>query len=154
MENIEYKADGIYVLDEFVNLHTIREKCMEANVKINNLVLLQIVWKGSRNFDGLSETTVFDKNAAIRIMEIITGRTIYFGEINGKHSDIYGEIEEDEISIIEDPTEVRDFYLANPNGSKYEHSFLHQFLQDAQDGRYEDDEISEEIINEFRKLVR
>lgn len=40
--------------------------------------------------------------------------TIYFGEVLGKHSDIYGEIEENEITkVSEDPNQVKMFEELN-----------------------------------------
>lgn len=38
------------------------------------------------------------------------GRRVYFGEVLGKHSEIYGTIEEDEICLLtEDPEAVKIF---------------------------------------------
>jgi hypothetical protein len=36
----------------------------------------------------------------------IIGKTVYFGEVLGKHSDIHGTIEEGEITLITDNQEV------------------------------------------------
>lgn len=38
----------------------------------------------------------------------IIGKTVYFGEVLGKHSNIYGEIEEDDIDLL---TNDQDFIV-------------------------------------------
>lgn len=43
-------------------------------------------------------------------IEEIIGKDVYFGEVLGKHSDVGGEIEEDEITLItDDPVVVEVF---------------------------------------------
>jgi hypothetical protein len=39
-------------------------------------------------------------------IEALIGKEVYFGEVLGKHSDIYGELEEHEITLITDDVKV------------------------------------------------
>lgn len=39
-------------------------------------------------------------------VESVIGKEVYFGEVLGKHSDIYGTIDEGEIKLITDDPEV------------------------------------------------
>ena len=39
-------------------------------------------------------------------VESVIGKEVYFGEVLGKHSDIYGTIDEDEIKLITDDPEI------------------------------------------------
>jgi hypothetical protein len=44
------------------------------------------------------------------MVDKITGREVYFGEVLGKHSEIYGTIEEDDIRLVsDDPEFVEQF---------------------------------------------
>ena len=39
-------------------------------------------------------------------VEKLIGKTLYFGEVLGKHSDIYGELEASDITVVSDNQEV------------------------------------------------
>jgi len=149
---IQYKAKCILVNGEEIKLSDIIDRCNSASVTDENKVLVHMSWPSSRNFDGIDESIVMPKQNALRMKEIISGKTIYFGEINGKHSDIYGELEPEEINIIEDQEQVVNFLKDNPSGHDYDYSFIHTFNDYANDGGYDSDEVSEELAKEFDSL--
>ena len=74
----------------------------------------------------------------------------YFGEIAGKHSEICGTVEKDEISITEDAVE---FLEQCPSGVDYDHSFSSAFYNNLEGLGY-DDEEKEEIDKLFDILQR
>jgi len=41
-----------------------------------------------------------------RAVELVCGREVYFGEILGKHSEVYGELEESDLTVIDIPQEA------------------------------------------------
>lgn len=153
-ENIVFKKDGIELRgscnSEFIRLVDIIDECNKARIKEDKLGLMEIEWKYARNFDGAFEQFVGPIEDLKRIKEIIVGKEIYFGEIAGKHSEIYGNLEENEINIIEEPEEINNFLKEYPTGHEYNHSFLCTFQDGILDERYDD--ITEEVGKEFMKL--
>ena len=138
---ITYKKDGILIDENFISLSEITEKCNLEKVKEEKLLLLKIEWKGWRGFDeGILEKIVLP-------LEKIETIKIYFGEIAGKHSDVYNSLDENDIEIIEDPKVIQQFLSSNPSRHEYNHSFLYTFSDYASDGGYDD--ISEEDAKEF-----
>jgi hypothetical protein len=78
------------------------------------------------------------------------GKTIYFGEIDGKHSEVYNTLDESDIKIIEDPKLILHFLSGFPSGHEYNYSFINTFSDRASDGEYDD--ISEEELKEFETI--
>jgi hypothetical protein len=144
---IEYKKDGIIIGGNFIKLSDIVDSCNFAKIKENNLVLLQMEWPSRRGFDGIEENIVLPAEKIEIIKKYIVGRDIFFGEIAGKHSDIYGTIEEDEFAVIFDPESIALFLKENPSGRSYNYSFLDTFCDYAMNGGYDD--ISEDDAKEF-----
>lgn len=142
-----YKKDGIQIGDEFLSLTDIIKNCNEVKVKDENLVLFKMEWGSRRGFDGILEEIVLPKKNVEIIKKHIIGKEIYFGEIAGKHSEIYGKLEESETKVIEDPEKIEDFLRKNPSGHSYNHSFLYTYSDYANDGGY--GEVNEKEMKEF-----
>lgn len=64
------------------------------------LKLYKFYWDWGR-MGGLSGLFVADP----KVVESCIGKTVQFGEILGKHSDVYGELEEDDLTVISDDQE-------------------------------------------------
>jgi len=151
MKQIFYKKDGILIDDNFISLSEIIEKCNIEKIKENKLFLLRMEWDGWRGFDeGILEQIVLPMEKIEKIKKLILGKTIFFGEIAGKHSDIYNTLDENDIEIIEDSKTILNFMAENLNGHAYNHSFLYTFLNYAYDGGYTG--ISKEDADEFGHL--
>lgn len=143
--DIKYTKTGIIINgEEEISLQSIISKVKLTKIEEDNLVLLKIVWPEDRNFDGCYEYTVYSMEKALKIKEILSGRTINFGEIAGKHSEIFGTVEESEIQIIINPHEVLEFLKSHPNGAYCNHSFLQRLSDNIYDGEEED--LTEEDI--------
>ena len=147
---IKYLSNGIEVNGEFIPKETLVKEIESVKVKERDLVVVRISWSGGRNFDGCYENVVLPRDLAKEYVDSFTGRQAYFGEIAGKHSEIYGEVEEDEISVTEDAVE----FLANyPSGVDYDHSFRDAFYSEME-GRDYDEEEQEEVDKLFEILER
>lgn len=148
MKQITYKKDGILIDENFISLSEIIEKCNLEKVKEEKLLLLKLEWKGWRGFDeGILEKIVLPLEKIEIIKKHILGKTIYFGEIAGKHSDVYNSLDENDIEVISDPKEIQQFLSSNPSEHEYNYSFLYTFSDYASDGGYDD--ISDEDAKEF-----
>lgn len=147
---IEYKKEGIVIDDNFISLFEIIKKCNLKKVKEDKLFLLKMEWKGWRGFDeGILEKIVLPLEKINIVKKHILGKTIYFGEIAGKHSDVFGSLDENDIEIIKDTKAIQEFLSLNPSGHEYNYSFLQTFSEYASDGGYDD--VSEEDIKEIEK---
>lgn len=145
---ITYKKDGILIDENFISLSEITEKCNLEKVKEEKLLLLKMELKGWRGFgEGILEKIVLPLENIETIKKHILGKTIYFGEIAGKHSDVCNSLDENDIEVIDDPKVIQQFLSSNPSGHEYNHSFLYAFSDSASDGDY--DNISEEDAKEF-----
>jgi len=150
--NIEYVENGVNFGETFVSLDEITKKVNKVKVKNQKLSLMTIEWDGGRGFDGCCEQYTDSIENLKRIKEILIGKTINFGEIAGKHSEIYGEMEECDFNISEENKDVTDFLSKHPSGHEYDHSFLHTFndwLYDA-----DEDEVSETEKTDFLKILK
>ena len=144
---ITYKKDGIELADgTFHTLESIISKCNEVKPTEENLVILEFYWERRRSSD-IFESRVYPQKTAERIMEMMVGKQIYFGEIEGKHSEVYGTLDDGEVTIVEDREKVKDFLSLNPEGYSYNHSFIDAFHE------HMENEETEEFIEEFTKLV-
>jgi hypothetical protein len=148
---IEYTKDGIKIGDEFISLDEITNNVNEIRQKEGGLVLLTMSWKGGRGFDGVIEQIILPLENAERVIEIMLDKTIHFGEIAGKHSDIHGPLEDEDYDITTDTKVVSEFLKDNPNGHLYDHSFIDTFSDYATCGGYDD--VSEEEVEEFKSLL-
>jgi len=144
---IKYTKDGVIFNNEFISLAEIIKNVNAVEINDDKLAMMTMTWGYSRNFDGVCETIVLPINRLNNIKEIISGKMIYFGEINGKHSDIHGVLEENEIKISTNKNEINKFLTTNPSGHNYDHSFLDTFYNYLLDGQYD---ISDEDIKKFK----
>ena len=135
---IKYLSNGIEVNGEFISKETLVKEIESIKVKEKDLVVVRISWSGNRNFDGCYENIVLPRELANEYVDNFTGREAYFGEIAGKHSEIYGTVDEDEISITEDAVE---FLEQCPSGVYYDHSFSSAFYNSLEGQDYDDEEI-------------
>ena len=135
---IKYLSNGIEVNGEFISKETLVKEIESIKVKERDLVVVRISWSGNRNFDGCYENIVLPRELANEYVDNFTGREAYFGEIAGKHSEIYGTVDEDEISITEDAVE---FLAKYPSGVDYDHSFSSAFYNNLEGQGYDDKEI-------------
>jgi len=125
IKKLEIDAQGLLVNGVLKwTLEEMTEMVNENRIKNKDEVILKIEWESNRNFDGAYEYTLLPKAKAIKAKELLTGINVHFGEIAGKHSDIYGDIEEDEITIVTDLGEIKEFKRTYPDGLDYNHSFL------------------------------
>ncbi len=143
---IKYLKNGIEINNEFISLDEICRKCIEVNVKDNDLIIFNITWGSTRGFDGCNESIVIKKQNVEQLKDILIGKFIYFGEIAGKHSEVCGDLLEKHITIETNVNNVIDFILKNPNYHSYDHSFLHTFQDDLSDGRYSEEYNGDDII--------
>lgn len=151
---IKYLSNGINVDDAFISIEDIKRRCIIEKIKENNYGLLEIEWPSNRGFDGLVEKYVSSLKNIKLIKSMIVGKHIYFGEIAGKHSEIYGDIEESEINIITDIVEVSKFLLSNPSGHTYTHSFLYRFIEtECEHIEYDDSQLTKEEYTIFNNLL-
>lgn len=128
--NFKYTPTGIIVNGQYTSLQTIINNCLHQKIEQLNLVILQIQWKFDyrSRFDGCLEKIAVPLTNALKLKEMLVGKSIDFGEINGKHSQIYGNIEDDEITILDDKQIVLNFLLSYPNGHDFNHSFIHTYI--------------------------
>lgn len=143
---ITYKKDGIELSDgTFIALSTIVDNCNKLKTLEEDLVILSFYWE--RRSENIYESRVYPRETAEKIMEMMLDKQIYFGEIEGKHSDVYGTLDDDDVEIIIDKDKVKEFISTYPIGWDYNHSFI-----DAFNDHMENNE-SDEFIEEFTKLV-
>ena len=144
---ITYKKDGIELHDgTFIALSTIIDRCNNLKTLEEDLVILSFYWE-RRNSENIYESRVYPRETAERIMEMMMDKHIYFGEIEGKHSEVCGTLEDDEVEIIIDKDKVKEFLTAYPAGWDYNHSFIDVFHD------HMGNEETEEFMEEFSKLV-
>lgn len=152
---MEFKEDGIVANGEFFSLQTITRKCLTEKVKTFNLNLLVIEWESSRGFDGAKESIVMPLEEINKVISLINGKQCYFGEIAGKHSEIYGDVDDKDFKLYTEVDEVVAFLESNPTRREYNHSFLDtmRFFND-ESGYSKDDESFDKDLDELDKLLK
>ena len=121
----------------FYSLDRIARECLEVRVSDEELVLLHIEWSSSRGFGGAYERYICSLEKAQLLKSLIVGKMCYFGEIAGKHSEVYGDIEESEVCIDTQTEKVIEFLELHPSGHDYNHSFLCTLTDRYSDQGYE-----------------
>lgn len=123
---ISFEENGVAFGDnlDFISLEDIIENCLTAKVKKRKLVVFHIRWEGSRYFDDIYESFTISEDKVDRIKEIIIGKKVDFGEIEGKHSQVYGTIESGDITIDSAVENVVGFITSAPSEHIYNHSFI------------------------------
>lgn len=133
----EYTSKGININGKLYSLEEITENIRMKEIEEKDLVVLHIEWGFSRNFDGAYEKRAIKREDANKFKKDFTGVRVNFGEIAGKHSEIYGTLEEDEIVINSDPKEVVAFLKKHPSGHNFNHSFIYTIRDQILDGEFE-----------------
>lgn len=146
---IKYLSNGIEVNGEFISKETLVKEIESVKVKERDLVVVRISWSGGRGFDGCYENIVLPRELANEYVDNFAGRGAYFGEIAGKHSEICGTVEKDEIIITEDAVE---FLEQCPSGRYYDHSFSSAFYNELECGEYEDVDRLFDILERVEKF--
>lgn len=144
--SIKYKKDGIKVNGEFISLSDIISKCNDIRQKQDKLVLLTMCWEG-RGGD-VTERRTLPLDNVLKLKDILLNRDVYFGEIWGKHSEVYGRITEDTFEIEKDKKKVKQFLDNYPNGVDYNHSFISTFTDHIMEMLDDDPESLSEDENE------
>jgi len=106
-------------LNEIVTLDEINEIVkgyIEAKAKQENLALMVIKWDGYTGFNSYKESLVARKKDILAIKQIIVGQTVYFKAVNGT-------IDENEVSITTNASDVSSFLIRCSHGHEYNHSF-------------------------------
>ena len=147
---IEYKKGGIEVNGEFLSLELIIENCNEIKLKEDKLVLLEMGWDG-RGGSVLERRALPLKNA-LRVKEILLDREVYFGEIWGKHSEVYGDMSEDTFEIVKDKKKIKEFLKEYPSGIDYDHSFIYTFIERNEEDEMQDG-VTQELLDELQSLL-
>lgn len=148
--DITYTKDGVNFGDKFISLQDIRANINKVKIDEGNLALLTMSLNGYRGFDGVIEQIVLPLDKIERMMEIMDNKYISFGEIAGKHSEVYLTFDEDNYDISTDENQIKEFLNSNSNGHTYNHSFLDKFHDMASDGAYDD--MDDETFEEFKTL--
>ena len=102
-------------------------------------VLAQFFWDCGRNgkIDGLF---IADKSE----IQSAVGKNIYLGEVLGKHSEIYGEIDEGDITVIsEDSTVVEVLLRLFEDGTISGFNPL-EYIEDTDEDYTDEDESEDE----------
>ena len=152
---VKYKQDGIELSDgTFLNLKEITEKCNNLKIKESNLVILQLQWDGRGG--SVTEQIALPKESALQVKDLLLGEEVYFGEIWGKHSEVYGTMDEDTFEIIEDSKKVKQFLKEFPSGWDYDHSFIEAFIERSEEALEYDEEtdVTKEDIELLQSLIR
>jgi len=153
---IEYKKDGIQIGKEFFSLENITKKCNEVKVNEQELVILTMGWEG-RGGNAYEQRVLPLKNA-LELQSILLDREVYFGEIWGKHSEVYGDMCKDTFEIERNENEVKKFLKSHPSGVDYNHSFIDtytnrimEYLDEDPDSLQEDE--NEELVDKIYSLL-
>lgn len=134
--------------------YTIKElEKIVADAKSEGLILVKIEWEESRGNDGILEEFTINKDAWEELKPYIINAEVSFGEIWGKHSDVYGTIEESEITVFSDKASVSEFLKENPSGHSYNHSFIiniYNNLECYDEEDLDDDQlVCKQLINKY-----
>ncbi len=153
-DDLIFTESGLQVGGRFLPLGEIIRNCLTRRVINNKLVLVTIEWKSHRGFDGLTEKFVLSRSQWETLRFQMIGETVYFGEIAGKHSDIHGTIDEDDITVDDSVSGVVGFLQNNPTGREYDHSFIDRFYQRVSEGCYDnhDDETDDAYWDFYQSL--
>lgn len=159
IEKMNYKKDGIELEDgTFLPLSEMIEKCNAIKLIEDKLVLLEMGWEGRSG--SIFEQIVLPSENVLRLKELLLDKEIYFGEIWGKHSEVYGTINENTFKIITDEDKIKSFLSSFPSGHDYDHSFIYTFIEKCEiqleeyDESERDDYVSQDFIDEIYSLLK
>lgn len=149
MKPLEYTSKGVWVDGDHIDLADIIEEVKKKQIEEEDLVVLKFEWAGGRNWDGCVEILAVPLTQALRMKELILNKNINLGEINGKHSEIYGTMDEGDITIDKKVSNVLDFITINPSRVYYDHSFWETFAESAEYNEYELDQKTIDEITSY-----
>lgn len=152
---MKYLENGIEVDGKFYSLKEITENCNKQKIKKSKMVLLTMEW--DRRGGNAYEQLLLPKKDALKLKSLMLGKEIYFGEIWGKHSEVYGEMEEYDFTISEKEDEISNFLLNHPNGSDSNHSFIDALIDEYHDngGReYYEEEQGKKYCNDIEAIEK
>jgi hypothetical protein len=140
-----------YSVEELENIIAINKITSVADV------LVSIKWVGNRNSPTIEESFIVDNTFWTKFQPKIINKDINFGEIFGKHSEIYGQIEDSDITVIKDPESILTFIKNNHSRHVYNHSFLSVIIDAYNDGEDAygvcwDEFITENDIEVLKKI--
>lgn len=136
-KEIEYTSKGIIVNGKKVSLIDIISNICTKIIKEEDLVLIELGWE-SRNVE-IWENILVPRNTAKVLKELMLGKEIYFGEILGKHSEVYGVMDDEDIDIDDDFDKCLKFLIDHPYRSECNHSFFQVFLDNMNNGNYDEE---------------
>lgn len=150
---MKYLENGIEVEGVFYKLEDVIKNCNDLKIKKEDTIILKIEWsgRGGEVYEHLS----LPKKTATKVKKLLLGKEVYFGEIWGKHSEVYGGIEEGDFKVITDKEKVQEFLTSYPNGSDYNHSFINTLIDNYSDngGReYYEKEEGKKYCNDIEQL--
>ena len=124
-ELIKYTSEGIIINNLLIPLEEVIEKVNIEKVKSLKLGLLKI--KVFRRAKDIYEYIVLPINTLKKINKLLLNKEIYFGEIEGKHSEVIVDLSEENFEIITGLEQVVSFLNKNPDRHSYNHSFTSAF---------------------------
>lgn len=148
--NYTFTTNGLKIGDEELSLEHIISEVSRIKVQENKLVLYTIAWRDFRGADDIEESVVIPKSEVGLLTGYVVGSQISFGEIHGKHSDVYGVIEDCDIHVEDSVEEVTKFLRSYPNGYYATHSFIERVIEQEPDS---DAEIFKEYTKKILKLL-
>jgi len=92
--------------------------------------------------------------------DILLNQEVYFGEIWGKHSEVYGDMSEDTFEIIEDSEKIEKFLNTYPNRHDYNHSFIYTIIDSAEEKLeweqcdLDENDLTQDDIDEIYELIK
>jgi len=123
---ITYTKSGININGEDIHINEIISKINKIKIQEDKKVLFTISWDGyRRGFDGIEEKIILNLDTANKLSEYLLGITVYFGEIAGKHSDVWFTISKENLHIEENHDVILGFLNNNPSEHIYNHSALY-----------------------------
>ena len=145
-ELVKFTKDGFLIDGELFTLDQIAIGCNRAKVKEDKLALLQISWKGGRGMDDIVEHKIMKAENVEPLLNLIIGQQVYFGEIAGKHSEVYGTLDTEDIAVKTDTATVVAFLLHHPSGWDSNYSFLNRLMND--------DNEDESLADKVKTLIK
>ena len=119
-----------------------------------DLILVKILWKRRRSRD-LYQNFI-TSNSIEKVNHLLIGENVYFGEIEGKHSEVFGDIDSEDLSFITDKKEILEFYL-NYGSENSNIDFLDAVKESILEKESNEEEITNgrilEIENTYKNLI-
>lgn len=148
---IKYTKLGVEFDGKLITLEEINEKCNSAKILEDNLALLTIQW--DERGGSVTEQIVKPLDKINRLKDLLLNKEVSFGEIWGKHSEVYGNISEKDMEITTDKKEIKNFLIENPNGRDYDHSFIDNYIDETEDQMDEEDFIESGHKRDIEEII-